>query len=958
MPGLNINKRGWLGRHFLNGNTLQNPGPKVNRKGALKKSSEVQNKLSALDGLGNTKFGENAAELKQLLENYLQEANTLAESDAAESLDQSEAVEAVCDSLASSQLRDSVLDAGRRMKESLRLGKSTSAQVFRARSDAAQKLQEELETIKATVENVEVPVLPNEEDGNHQEEVANRLSPSYEILLRQLQAARKLRTDAKDLREEGHIPIKSVIGHWDRLNTAIHDARNALLAEDATQAEQKYVKALIAIVEKSVAKDEAMCSVVGIGSSERTTFAKLLAPSRQTLAEIISLISLKKDELDARYHEASQSSKGDENGLNDAGNQLELIEGANDCDGNVSPDEGGAVPSGPLDRLKNLRRNLKDAKRLLEKTDVNPLKVSEALRLDLRTLAGPGIVTSGRGPSVIRRRVARAVSKFYDGLTPGQKEDVILDYKLKTEEQLRAEIIRLRGWDLDTLNEEQKEIIDAAVEGFQTTLESHDRARLKQQGEQQILTVGGNDFVKEELLGSGAFGDVYRYKRETENGTEYLALKTMQIRDISEEGKAKARAEIEKEIRNHYHLTRMFGEEDVVPGQGNVVKMVDVVKDESGDLHVAMELLDGGDLSRNKAGVSYAIDNQILSPTAGTILSLQQLKQALEGMKFIRDQGVFHADLKPENIFMTGEGTVKIGDFGCATYTSREDGNVGAYTEGDQNYKPNSGAGDGRDSRDDLFSVGLIAEMMLKQTPSQNKSRNSEQAMSNNVVDGLIAAMTDELASQRPTIEAILDSKAFKVLASVKQDDLALLSTLSVQYGKCINNIMKERIDVLRVEFDAIGLTLDQTENDGAFGSLNTLRSVALTARRNLELDTLPLLEKLKNLKSLEHQDAQSEEELSQTARVLEGILKRSPQELAEMSIEALEQLQRERQTQIEKIDAFFQQIDARDPEKDSAKLKALQERADVLKLQMAELSAKINGAVGAAVAKLTQSLA
>ena len=41
------------------------------------------------------------------------------------------------------------------------------------------------------------------------------------------------------------------------------------------------------------------------------------------------------------------------------------------------------------------------------------------------------------------------------------------------------------------------------------------------------------------------------------------------------------------------------------------------------------------------------------------------------GLEFIHDVGVIHLDLKPANIFVTGEGRLKIGDFGMASIWPR-----------------------------------------------------------------------------------------------------------------------------------------------------------------------------------------------------------------------------------------------------------------------------------------------
>ena len=47
------------------------------------------------------------------------------------------------------------------------------------------------------------------------------------------------------------------------------------------------------------------------------------------------------------------------------------------------------------------------------------------------------------------------------------------------------------------------------------------------------------------------------------------------------------------------------------------------------------------------------------------------IRQILEGLAYIHAHGVIHRDLKPGNIFIDGEGEIRIGDFGLATQKSR-----------------------------------------------------------------------------------------------------------------------------------------------------------------------------------------------------------------------------------------------------------------------------------------------
>lgn len=90
----------------------------------------------------------------------------------------------------------------------------------------------------------------------------------------------------------------------------------------------------------------------------------------------------------------------------------------------------------------------------------------------------------------------------------------------------------------------------------------------------------------------------------------------------------------------------------------NIIKTYGITFDKENNFNIVMEFVSGGDLYQR-------LHNQKLDPLSSTQKLHIQLG-ILQGVCYLHKKGIVHRDLKSLNIFLDGEYSVKIGDFGAA----------------------------------------------------------------------------------------------------------------------------------------------------------------------------------------------------------------------------------------------------------------------------------------------------
>lgn len=210
-------------------------------------------------------------------------------------------------------------------------------------------------------------------------------------------------------------------------------------------------------------------------------------------------------------------------------------------------------------------------------------------------------------------------------------------------------------------------------------------------------------YKKESCLGKGTYGEVWQCidtSLDRPVAVKYLHGGAKEYEKLKTEGKALST------------LTHK-----------NIVVVHDLGADAK-DCWLVMELVDGPNLGEFLRGLVRK----------GTWLPFEQAKdiieQILEALEFAHDKGRVHGDIKPANIFLPKTGEAKLGDFGVAKILGVDPETTHGYEKdhermlGSPTYSaPEVLKGERRDFQSDLFSVGMLAYMLLSgQHPFQDKS--------------------------------------------------------------------------------------------------------------------------------------------------------------------------------------------------------------------------------------------
>lgn len=190
-----------------------------------------------------------------------------------------------------------------------------------------------------------------------------------------------------------------------------------------------------------------------------------------------------------------------------------------------------------------------------------------------------------------------------------------------------------------------------------------------------------------ELIGVGGMANVYK-------ALDHLEERVVAIKVLREE------------FLDNEELVRRFKNESKAIGllsHPNIVKVYDVNFSDAVQ-YIVMEYIDGITLKEY-------IDRKKPLSWMDTVHFTVEILPALQ---HAHDRGIVHRDIKPQNIMLLEDGSIKVMDFGIARFSRSETRTITDKTIGSVHYiSPEQAKGDITDAKADLYSVGIMMYEML-----------------------------------------------------------------------------------------------------------------------------------------------------------------------------------------------------------------------------------------------------
>lgn len=195
-----------------------------------------------------------------------------------------------------------------------------------------------------------------------------------------------------------------------------------------------------------------------------------------------------------------------------------------------------------------------------------------------------------------------------------------------------------------------------------------------------------------QLVGVGGMANVYK------------------ARDVIDERLTAVKVLREEYASNEEFVRRFKNESKAIAALNhpNIVKVYDVSFSDKMQ-SIVMEYIDGITLK------DYIDQQKIIRWKEAVHFTVQILR----ALQHAHDKGIVHRDIKPQNIMLLQDGTIKVMDFGIARFARSQIATITDKAIGSVHYiSPEQARGEKTDEKTDLYSVGvMLFEMLTGQLP-------------------------------------------------------------------------------------------------------------------------------------------------------------------------------------------------------------------------------------------------
>lgn len=189
-----------------------------------------------------------------------------------------------------------------------------------------------------------------------------------------------------------------------------------------------------------------------------------------------------------------------------------------------------------------------------------------------------------------------------------------------------------------------------------------------------------------EVIGEGGMAIVYRALDHRLNRD--VAVKIMRDEMAADE-------EFRRRFCTESHAVAMLS-------HPNIVAVYDVSHNDNVD-YIVMELVDGITLKQYIERKGVVAWKEVVHFT----------KQISKALAHAHERGIIHRDIKPQNIMLLRDGTIKVGDFGIAALENEVYENNGEAIGSIHYIAPEQARGECPDARSDIYSLGVMMYEML-----------------------------------------------------------------------------------------------------------------------------------------------------------------------------------------------------------------------------------------------------